>query len=418
MCLFGSEGWRPSRRVLLFLLLTLNHIQIFGAAQVGLTTEEIKEKDDKDSELSAPLEVLVEKTTSTSIHLSWKPPPIPKGPNLKLFTYSLTLTPLTQTGHGLEKEFSLPPSITTKQVNGLSESTHYVVLLSAIYGDHTQKLSHDKLVTVSAPKFTVYIPPEVQQDLPVGDDGIPVGEPVCNCSDMGMVACTRRPGFVECACQPGYAGTWCEECAPGNFRAGKECVVCPCSNVTSTAECKMETSGQVSCVKCLPGHRGSLCTSCTAGYQWTDDRCLPLDCLSSSLCAEQKDAPGCEDCIYLENKYPTTAQRSNSDRSIADGTLPLIAVVVTLGVLLLVAAMATCYRYWDYRRHQPRIPFWSIELQDEKTDLHSHCQYQHLDAATNKAVTVNEPVTVPSNNGEVGRLNSDSIRRTYNTMNV
>nr|XP_042906840.1 uncharacterized protein LOC122271074 [Parasteatoda tepidariorum] len=243
------------------------------------------------SELSAPLEVLVEKTTSTSIHLSWKPPPIPKGPNLKLFTYSLTLTPLTQTGHGLEKEFSLPPSITTKQVNGLSESTHYVVLLSAIYGDHTQKLSHDKLVTVSAPKFTVYIPPEVQQDLPVGDDGIPVGE-------------------------------------PGKY--------------------------------------------------------------TSSLI----------------------------DRSIADGTLPLIAVVVTLGVLLLVAAMATCYRYWDYRRHQPRIPFWSIELQDEKTDLHSHCQYQHLDAATNKAVTVNEPVTVPSNNGEVGRLNSDSIRRTYNTMNV
>lgn len=64
----------------------------------------------------------------------------------------------------------------------------------------------------------------------------------CNCSETGMVACTRRPGFVECTCQPGYAGVWCEECAPGNFRAGKECIVCPCSNLTSTAECKMGTT--------------------------------------------------------------------------------------------------------------------------------------------------------------------------------
>lgn len=62
-----------------------------------------------------------------------------------------------------------------------------------------------------------------------------------------MVACTRRPGFVECTCQPGYAGVWCEECAAGNFRAGKECIVCPCSNLTSTAECKMGTTKISSC---------------------------------------------------------------------------------------------------------------------------------------------------------------------------
>lgn len=74
--------------------------------------------------------------------------------------------------------------------------------------------------------------------------------PACNCSDTGMVACTRRPGFVECTCQPGYAGTWCEECAPGNFRAGKECRICPCSNLTSTAECKMGEWGAL--VNCVP----------------------------------------------------------------------------------------------------------------------------------------------------------------------
>ena len=49
--------------------------------------------------------------------------------------------------------------------------------LSAVYGDPTQTLSHEKLVRVSAPKFTVFIPPEVQQDIPVGDNGLPVDEP-------------------------------------------------------------------------------------------------------------------------------------------------------------------------------------------------------------------------------------------------
>ncbi|GFT16697.1 laminin subunit alpha [Trichonephila clavipes] len=131
-----------------------------------------------EHDLSAPLEVLVEQTTSSSVHLSWKPPPSPKGRNLKLFTYSLTLTPLTHYGHaGLEKEFSLPPSITSKLVGGLTEGTRYVVQLSAIYGDTAQKLSHDALVRVAAPKFTVFIPPEAQQDIPVGDDGLPPDEP-------------------------------------------------------------------------------------------------------------------------------------------------------------------------------------------------------------------------------------------------
>lgn len=51
-------------------------------------------------DLSAPLEVLVDKLTSSSVQLSWKPPPPPKGENLKLFTYTLMLTPITRYGHG------------------------------------------------------------------------------------------------------------------------------------------------------------------------------------------------------------------------------------------------------------------------------------------------------------------------------
>lgn len=78
---------------------------------------------------------------------------------------------------GLEKEYSLPPTITSKNVVALSENTRYVVQLLAVYGDPSQRLSHDKLVKVAAPKFTVFIPPEVQQDIPVGDNGLPKNEP-------------------------------------------------------------------------------------------------------------------------------------------------------------------------------------------------------------------------------------------------
>lgn len=386
-----------------------------------------KPKDSNYPDLSAPLEVFVGEITSSSVTLSWKSPPNPADQNVKLFAYTLILTPLTDFGIGSEKEYSLPPSTTTKQVNDLIEGTRYVVQLSAVYGDPKQRINRNNLRKISAPKFTVLIPSPVQQDIPVGDDGVPIDEPDCNCKEEGTMACTRLPGKVICTCNAGYTGTFCEECAPGNFRAGKECKLCPCSNITSTAECEMDSKGQIRCTQCLPGHRGSLCNLCTAGYHKTDDRCLPVSCISLTICAEQKDAPGCEDCPFLEDRFPPTAHRSNSERSIADGTLPLIAVVVTLGILLLVAAMATCYRYWNYRRHQPRIPFWNIELQDDKSDLHSHCQYQHLDAASNKVINA-APEDLTLNGGvagkpcsaaglkEAGRLTTDSSLRTYNTM--
>ncbi|GIY76544.1 laminin subunit alpha [Caerostris extrusa] len=231
-------------------------------------------------------------------------PPSPKGRNLKLFTYSLTLTPLThyggtRTGEGV----LLPPSITSKLVGGLTEG-------DALRGPAVRHLRGPQQEAEprrpgqgDRPQVHRVRAPGGAAGHPVGDDGLPPDEPPCNCSDTGMVACTRRPGFVECTCQPGYGGTWCEECAPGNFRAGKECVVCPCSNLTSTAECKMEPSGQVSCVQCLPGHRGSLCTSCSAGYQWTEERCAP-DCLSSSLCARHRDAPDARTASSLTTSSP------------------------------------------------------------------------------------------------------------------
>ncbi|XP_076359958.1 uncharacterized protein LOC143252148 isoform X1 [Tachypleus tridentatus] len=179
-----------------------------------------------------------------------------------------------------------------------------------------------------------------------------------------------------CTCFPGYTGIWCDQCASGYFLDKKMCKDCPCTNTTSSGKCILDESGEVKCESCLAGHRGHFCSSCTAGYRWNNISCVPLNCLSFTLCMKQMDHPGCSDCIYLmDSLSPPTAQKS-SERTIADGTVPLIAVIVTLGIILLVAAGATCYRSWVHWRARPRLPLWEMELGEVKNTLgyHSICK--------------------------------------------
>ncbi|XP_076343397.1 uncharacterized protein LOC143243535 isoform X3 [Tachypleus tridentatus] len=301
---------------------------------------------------------------------------------------------------GKTKELLLPPSAKSKTLSGLTEGTLYDLTVSAVYSGNKR---------IPAPKKSVRTKSSSMDDLAVDDGKIYQSnpkEPECNCSEPGMVACTRMHGAVKCTCFPGYAGRWCESCSRRNYREGKECKPCPCANTTSSEECSLDKSGEVTCTSCLPGHRGVLCDSCTAGYHWKEDHCVALNCLSFSLCADQKDDPSCSDCIFLmENLAPPTAQKSSA-RTISDGTVPLIAVVATLGVILLVAASATCYRYWSHRRNRPRLPFWSIELREEKINFSSECKYQHLDAATNKVVQA-----TLSDDVEPDLLSSPQLRR-------
>ncbi|XP_022247897.1 multiple epidermal growth factor-like domains protein 9 isoform X2 [Limulus polyphemus] len=313
---------------------------------------------------------------------------------------------------GKARDLLLPPTAKSKTLSGLDEGTKYDLLVSAVYSGNQR---------VPAPKKTVRTKDSHMNDLAV-DEGyryeMTPKEPECNCSEPGMVACTRMHGTVKCTCFPGYAGRWCESCSPGNYRDGKECKPCPCTNITSSGDCSLDKSGKVTCTSCLPGHRDVLCDSCTAGYHWKEDHCVALNCLSFSLCAEQRDDPSCIDCIFLmENLGSPTAQKSSA-RSIADGTVPLIAVVVTLGVILLVAASATCYRYWSHRRSRPRLPFWSIELREEKLNLSSECQYQHLDAATNKVVQATAAEDVEPENLHNPLPRYSTPKKFFRTMEV
>ncbi|XP_023235087.1 uncharacterized protein LOC111634522 isoform X2 [Centruroides sculpturatus] len=136
-------------------------------------------------------------------------------------------------------------------------------------------------------------------------------------------------------------------------------------------ECNCSETGTLACTRsphnmkcaCYNGYEGKWCDMCSQGYFKVGEECKPCPCTNITSAGE---------CIL--------------DQSLNDGTIPLVAVVVTLAVLLVVAASATCYRYWSQRRTRLRLPFWSIELREDKMNLSSGCHYQQLDAATSRVV--------------------------------
>ncbi|XP_041488388.1 multiple epidermal growth factor-like domains protein 9 [Microtus oregoni] len=83
-------------------------------------------------------------------------------------------------------------------------------------------------------------------------------------------------------CQENSKGDHCEECKEGFFQspdATKECRQCPCSEVTSTGNCTIE-SGELepTCVQCKDGYTGQNCNKCENGYYNYDSICIPCKC--------------------------------------------------------------------------------------------------------------------------------------------
>ncbi|OQR74647.1 hypothetical protein BIW11_08925, partial [Tropilaelaps mercedesae] len=299
-----------------------------------------------------------------------------------------------------ERTVMLPAVVTSKLVSNLSEATEYAVVLSAVYPN---------IQTSPAPKLIIRTDYAVNE-LPIADDtfvnhkigqtgkenldSLENTQPLrpqphrhcmaplwnaegvrrfrascdrpleadrqCNCSEPGMLACTRTSlDAVECACYDGYQGRWCERCSPGFVKNMKECVKCPCSNVTSTGVCDVDPRtvghnskrtyrGTPRC-ECLPGHRGAECSQCMPGYHRRSDTesCRPINCLSYSLCQEEPSRPGCQDCDYsvkFPESFSPVAQKSNAD-PFARGTLTVIAILSGFCFLLFAATLATCYHH-------------------------------------------------------------------------
>lgn len=355
-----------------------------GFAASSVRAKEINELDSKETTeqqwpLGPPREVTIDAIAEHSFTLRWKPPRPNPNKHVKLQGYMLTYAPTGKAAFGEEKALMLPAVIQSKLVTRLREGTEYAVVLAAVYPN---------VQTAAAPKLSVRTALPVAE-LPVGDDSYLDNKIQCNCSEEGMVACTRSAlQDVACSCFPSYVGRWCESCASGFFRVGKRCAACPCSNATSTGECEAGTGSEsVSCRSCLPGHRGPLCSACAAGYHWKGERCEPISCLSFAMCAREPDNPGCRDCHLVQNSLPPVAQKS-SERGLTSGAVALVSVLATLCFLLVVAGGATWYRYRLRRRSRAGLPFWSIELSEDKPA--PAADYQHLEAASSKLVVQDE----------------------------
>ncbi|XP_006892508.1 PREDICTED: laminin subunit gamma-3 [Elephantulus edwardii] len=112
-------------------------------------------------------------------------------------------------------------------------------------------------------------------------------------TQVQLMSAQRGPfppaSWVEtCSCPQGYAGQFCESCAPGYKRETpmggpySNCVPCTCNQhgtcdpSTGTCQCGHHTEG-LSCERCLPGFYGN-------PFEGQADDCQPCPCPGQSAC--------------------------------------------------------------------------------------------------------------------------------------
>uniref|UniRef100_A0A8D0ABB7 Laminin, alpha 4 n=1 Tax=Sander lucioperca TaxID=283035 RepID=A0A8D0ABB7_SANLU len=136
-------------------------------------------------------------------------------------------------------------------------------------------------------------------------------------SNNFAVHCERGGAILRCKCQEGYAGHFCERCAPGYYgnpmAIGNSCKRCDCNsnsdpnlifsechNVTGHCQhCWGNTSG-VNCERCAPGFYGDAISAkncrecdCESGHcDMHTGECLPEAATVSPLVL------GCDNCIW------------------------------------------------------------------------------------------------------------------------
>ncbi|KAL4622629.1 multiple epidermal growth factor-like domains protein 9 [Arapaima gigas] len=84
-------------------------------------------------------------------------------------------------------------------------------------------------------------------------------------------------------CQGNTKGPSCEECKYNFYRRPGApptdvCIPCPCSTVTSTGSCHIDSSGRPVCDQCRPEYEGPNCDRCRDGFYNSDSICLLCDC--------------------------------------------------------------------------------------------------------------------------------------------
>ncbi|XP_048043780.1 multiple epidermal growth factor-like domains protein 9 [Megalobrama amblycephala] len=127
----------------------------------------------------------------------------------------------------------------------------------------------------------------------------------CQCNNHSSY-CHPQSGICV-NCQGNTEGPSCENCRYNFYRrpgspVTDPCIPCPCSSVTSTGSCKLDSSGQPFCIQCKPEYQGPNCEQCSDGFYNADSICLPCNCsgngdprLSPRIC--HPDTGHCLSCI-------------------------------------------------------------------------------------------------------------------------
>uniref|UniRef100_A0A8C9U0A8 Laminin, alpha 4 n=1 Tax=Scleropages formosus TaxID=113540 RepID=A0A8C9U0A8_SCLFO len=99
----------------------------------------------------------------------------------------------------------------------------------------------------------------------------PCACPVAKPSNNFALHCDKRSGILRCLCQEGYAGHYCERCAPGYygnpFALGNSCKKCDCNGNSDPNlifnECHNVTGV---CLNCWGNTAGANCERCAPGF--------------------------------------------------------------------------------------------------------------------------------------------------------
>jgi hypothetical protein len=118
------------------------------------------------------------------------------------------------------------------------------------------------------------------------------------CSGHGT--CADTSGTATCTCDAGYTGASCSNCATGlqdkdnNMTCAPECSDRTCSG---NGACN-DNSGTATCT-CNPGYTGATCNTCAAGYQDNDNNmtctlaCNAGTCSGNGTCSDNSGTATC-----------------------------------------------------------------------------------------------------------------------------
>lgn len=213
-------------------------------------------------------------------------------------------------------------------------------------------------------------------------------------------------------CQENTKGEHCEECKEGFYQspdAARECLRCPCSAVTSTGNCTIESGAlEPTCDQCKDGYTGQNCNKCENGYYNSDSICLQCEChghvdpiKTPKICKPESEVivPTPEGSTILVSNAslttsvptpvinstfaPTTLQTifsvsssENSTSALADVSWTqfniIILTVIIIVVVLLMGFVGAVYMYREYQNRKLNAPFWTIELKEDNISFSSY----------------------------------------------